>query len=68
MVGVCCWERKFDWGEGGGCGAGDLGDLGRLVFLRGAVGSNVAWLVTGKINGDRLGGSRSGDICVRFQE
>ena len=39
MVEVCCWERKFDWGEGGGSGAGDLGNLGRLGFLRGQLGA-----------------------------
>ena len=46
MVEVCFWERKLDWGVGGGSGAGDLGNLGRLVFLRGS------WLQCG-LAGDR---------------
>ena len=39
MVEVCCCERKFYWGGGGGSGAGDLGNLGRLVFLMGQLGA-----------------------------
>ena len=64
MVKVCCWEQKFggvDW-------CWRPRKFEQAGFLEGAIGCNVAWLVTGKTNGDGLGGSRSGIICVRFQK
>ena len=46
MVEVCCWERKFDWGGGGGSWCWRTRKFGQAGFLEEAAGCNVAWLVT----------------------